>query len=167
MTYLRRSMYTLTFLFAAVVSAYAQPTLLPPWLPIGAVPAGGAKPTKLPSRAVQRLRRLSDDGRNPHARHPGLADTAERGKNGSRLHRRTCLGQRNRQCRIPGTPRGQGAYLFQRRHSARSVLPAYLRRTEWVLAGASKAEMLGSNQSRSRRKKITGTGDWRDVLMSV
>jgi len=39
--------------------------------------------------------------------------------------------------------------------SARSVLPAYLRRTEWVLAGASKADMFARTRAAIAAKMIT------------
>ena len=39
--------------------------------------------------------------------------------------------------------------------SARSVLPAYLKRTEWVLAGASKADMLARTKAAIAAGQIT------------
>jgi hypothetical protein len=51
-------------------------------------------------------------------------------------------------------PKVRGPICFNAA-SARSVLPAYLRRTEWVLTGASKAEMLDRTRAGIAAKEIT------------
>jgi len=146
---LRRSMYALTFLFAGV-SAFAQPTY-PTMAPI--------EQYRLASKAdeIALARSAAPPSISDNAEILTLGtrgyDTAERGKNGF-----VCIVERAWANEFDDAefwnPKVRGPICFNAA-SARSVLPAYLRRTEWVLAGSSKAEMIDRTKAAIAAKKIT------------
>jgi hypothetical protein len=153
MTYLRRSMCTLTFLFAGV-GAYAQ-TTYSTMAPIEQYRlASKADEIALARSAAPPS--ISDDAEILTLGDRGY-DTAERGKNGFRLHRRTCLGQRIRQCRILES-QGQRAYLFQCGFG--TFRASLLSSANRMGTGRRiQSRYARSNQSRDRRKKNHAAGD--------
>jgi hypothetical protein len=150
MTHFTRSMHGLAFLFASV----------------GPVSAQAPNPTMAP---IEQYRMASQSDEIALARSAAPAsisndaeiltlagrgyETAAKGKNGF-----VCIVERAWANEYDSAefwnPKVRGPICFNAA-AARSVLPAYLRRTEWALAGASKAEMLDRTKAALAAKTIT------------
>jgi hypothetical protein len=145
-----RSVCTLVFLFASDGAAFAQTTY----------------PTMAPIEQYLMASRSDEIALARSAAPPAISndaeiltlgvrgyDTASRGKNGF-----TCIVERAWANEFDSAefwnPKIRAPFCFNAA-SARSVLPAYLRRTEWVLAGAAKAEMMDRTKAAIAAKKIT------------
>ena len=141
-------MYTLTFLFAVSAPMHNPPT--PPW-PRSSNIGWQAKPTKLPSRAVQRLRRFQTMRKSSRSA-PG-ATTPPSGARTVSFASSNAPGPTKSTMPNSGIPKFERLSVSTRlRHAPCFTL---LRRTEWVLAGASTADMLDRTRAEVAAKKIT------------
>ena len=150
MTDFNRSICTLAFLLASVSATFAQ-TTYPAMAPIEQYLIA----SKSEEVALARSAAPSPISNDAEILTLGIRgyETAAPGKNGF-----TCIVERAWANDFDSAefwnPKVRAPFCFNAA-SARSVLPAYLRRTEWVLAGASKAEMLDRTRAALAGKKIT------------
>ena len=145
-----RSMHGLALLFATVGPAYAQ-TPNPTMAPIEQYRmASQADEIALARSAAPAS--ISHDAEVLTLASRGY-ETAARGKNGF-----VCIVERAWAKKYDDAefwnPKVRAPICFNAA-AARSVLPGYLRRTEWALTGASKAEMLDRTKTAIAAKQIT------------
>ena len=150
MTDFNRSICTLAFLLASASATFAQ-TTYPAMAPIEQyLMASKSEEVALARSAAPAP--ISNDAEILTLGIRGY-ETAAPGKNGF-----TCIVERAWANDFDSAefwnPKVRAPFCFNAA-SARSVLPTYLRRTEWVLAGASKAEMLDRTEAAIAAKKIT------------
>jgi hypothetical protein len=149
MTHFKRSLCGLGLLFASVGSAYAQ------------------SPNSTMAPIEQYRMATSDEmALARSAAPPSISNDAEVLALGLRGYETAAKGTNGFVCIVERAwaneydnaefwnPKVRGPICFNAA-AARSVLPSYLRRTEWVLAGASKAEMLERTKAAVAAKKIT------------
>lgn len=125
-----------------------------------------AYPAMAPLEEYLTSDRAAEIAQARHAAPPSISDDAEvlvlgrhgyetavKGRNGF-----VCLVQRSWFSSLTDkefwNPRGRAPICFNP-EGARSVLPVYLRRTEWVLAGASREEMIDRTRAAVASRQIT------------
>jgi hypothetical protein len=145
-----RSLHGLALLFASVGPAYAQipnPTMAP----IEQYRMASQSDEIVLARSAAPAS-ISNDAEILTLASRGY-ETAAKGKNGF-----VCIVERAWANEYDSAdfwnPKVRGPICFNAA-AARSVLPAYLRRTEWALTGASKAEMLDRTNAAIAAKTIT------------